>query len=173
MNRVKVLRWATIACSLLMAGCQNTDSPGKPDKAQVEIEQSEASAKAQEELKQASQEWDRLYNSGDVDNLVALYAEDTVSMPPGAPTISGREALQADFKGFFSKNVARHETMVDKVLIEGDLALEVARYKLTFKPREGGAEVVETGRHMETRRKIDGQWKIILEIWNSDSPAPK
>jgi ketosteroid isomerase-like protein len=127
----------------------------------------------QEELRQASAVWDRLFNAGDGAKLALLYAEDAISMPPNSPTIKGRGAIQADLEGYFAGNAARHETMVETIVREGDLAIESARYRLTYKPRAGGAEVVETGRHLECRRKIGGQWKIVLEIWNLDTPAPK
>ena len=94
-------------------------------------------------------------------------------MPPNAPTMRGRQALQADFKSFFEANIARHETMVDEMVIEGSLAIERAHYRLSYRPRAGGTEVIETGRHLECRKKIDGKWQIVLEIWNSDTPPPK
>jgi uncharacterized protein (TIGR02246 family) len=127
----------------------------------------------QEELRQASAEWDDLFNAGNAAKLALLYAEDAVSMPPNSPTVQGRSAIQADFESFFAVNVARHETIVDDILKEGTLAIEAARYRLTYKPRAGGTEIVESGRHLECRRKIDGKWKIVLEIWNSDTPASK
>ena len=150
----------TVVCLMLIIGCQSPSQSHKP-------------GPSQEELRQTSQEWDRLFNIGDAVKIASLYADDVVSMPPNSPTLTGRGALRTDFETFFAKNMARHETMVDKIVMEGDLAIEVARYRLTYRPRVGGAEIVETGRHMETRRKIDGRWRIILEIWNSDSPAPK
>lgn len=127
----------------------------------------------QEELRQASADWDRLFNLGDAEKLAALYAEDTISMPPNSPTVQGRRAMQADFESFFASNVARHETMADRIFNQGDLAIEAARYRMTYRPRAGGAEVVESGRHTECRRKIDGKWLIVLEIWNSDTPSAK
>ncbi len=126
-----------------------------------------------DDLRKASEEWDNLFNAGDAAKLAPLYAENVISMPPNLPTIQGRKALQADFESFFAANVARHETTVDEILMDGSLAIERAHYRLTYRPRAGGAEVVETGRHLECRQKIDGKWKIVLEIWNSDAPAPK
>ena len=152
------------ATLLLLTGCQNVC----PFRAH-----NEPAALQQEELRQASAEWDRAFNAGDAAKLALLYAEDATSMPPNNPTLRGRKAIQADFETFFAGNVARHETIVDEILQEGDLAIEAARYRLTFKPRAGGAEVVESGRHLECRRKIDGKWRIILEIWNSDAPVSK
>jgi ketosteroid isomerase-like protein len=59
------------------------------------------------------------------------------------------------------------------ITVESGLAIERAHYRLTYRPRAGGAEVVETGRHVECRRKIGGQWLIVTEIWNTDAPPTK
>ena len=91
-------------------------------------------------------------------------------MPPGEPTVRGRAALQADFQKFLSDNSARHETKTEDIVRQGDLAIERARYTLTFMPKAGGAQVTESGRHIECRRWIDGRWQIIWEMWNSDHP---
>ena len=149
---------------ILLCGCQ-TDvhlQAGRPPAALLE-----------DELRQASVEWDRSFNSGEIAKLAGLYADDAISMPPNAPTILGRRALQAEFKSFLEANTARHETTVDGMTRDGSLAIERAHYRLIYKPRTGGAEVIETGRHLECRRKIDGRWQIILEIWNLDTPPPK
>jgi ketosteroid isomerase-like protein len=149
---------ALLISLLLASGCQTADHArsGRPD-----------------ELTRASQEWDRHFNAGDAAALTALYAENAVSMPPSLPTLQGRAALQRDFEGFFAINEARHETTVDEIIVEGGLAIERAHYRLTYRPRGGGAEVVETGRHVECRRRIGDQWLIVTEIWNTDAPSPK
>jgi uncharacterized protein (TIGR02246 family) len=162
---MKTNRFFLLAASLLLlAGCQSV-SDSRPRR--------ELDAPQREELRQVSAEWDRLFNTADTAKLASLYAEDAVSMPPNSPTVQGRKAIQAEFEAFFASNAAHHETIVDQFLKEGDLAIEVARYRMTYKPRAGGTEVVETGRHLECRRRIDGQWKIVMEIWNFDTPASK
>lgn len=144
------------ACLFLAVGCQSAGS-----------------LREGESLRQAGAEWDRIFNSGDAAKLAALYAEDAVSEPPNNPTVQGRAAIQKEFEGFFATNVARHETKVDDLIVSGDLAIEAAHYRLTVKPKAGGTETVETGRHVECRRCIGGKWQIVLELWNLDTPAPK
>ena len=149
---------------MLLQGCERASQPAL---------RAQADPSSEAELREISREWDKHFNSGDAARLAALYAEDAVSMPPNSPTLKGRKALEEDFKAFLSANIARHETTVDQIVREGDIAIEVARYRMTQKPRAGGAEQVETGRHVQTRRKIAGQWKIVVEIWNLDTPLPK
>ena len=121
-----------------------------------------------EPISNAGTEWDRRFNAGDAAGLAELYAADVVSMPPNAPTVTGREAVRKEFQSFFAANTARHETMTDQIIRQGDLAIERARYVLTFKPKSGVAEIRETGRHVECRRRIDGTWQIVWEIWNTE-----
>ena len=125
-------------------------------------------------LARISAEWDARFNAGDAVGLSALYAVDAVSMPYDAPPLRGRAALRADFGSFFAVNTRqRHETHVEDVVISGDLAIERARYTLRYTPKNGTDEVVETGKHLECRRRINGRWQIIYEIWNRDTaPGP-
>ncbi len=124
-----------------------------------------------EDLKTAGAEWDRLFNSRDASALAALYAEDVISMPFNAPTIHGRQALQADFEKFFSQNTGRHETLVEEILGTDDWGIERARYVLTYSPLSAGGVVKETGRHVVCRKKSNGKWQIAWELWNTDTPA--
>jgi ketosteroid isomerase-like protein len=126
-----------------------------------------------EQLREASHEWDRLFNGGDWAGLAQLYAVDAISMPPEGPMVQGRAAIERELQSFLSSNVARHDTTVIETFARGDLAVEVGTYRMVYRPRVGGPEIVESGRHMQTRRKIDGRWLIVAEIWNLDPPAKK
>jgi uncharacterized protein (TIGR02246 family) len=151
-------QWLCGLAGLLLMGCQSGLV---------------APASEQKALQQCSAEWDRLFNARDAARLAQLYAADAVSMPPGAATLQGREALRKEFESFFAANTARHETTVDQLLIEGDLSIESARYRLISKRSGDNSETIETGRHLECRRRISGQWQIVLEIWNVDTPPAK
>jgi ketosteroid isomerase-like protein len=105
--------------------------------------------------------------------LAEQYAEDAISMPPNAPTVRGRKAILAEFEKFFRENEGGHRTDVDEVLTGDGWAIERARYTMHIKPKTGGPEIVETGRHVMCRRKIGGNWLIVWEIWNSEAPPPK
>jgi uncharacterized protein (TIGR02246 family) len=102
--------------------------------------------------------------------MAALYAEDAQSMPFMGPELHGRAALRNDFNTFFSENdSAVHTTFVDSIIMRNDLAIERAHYRLTYKPHNASTQI-ETGRHIECRKKVDGKWLIFWEIWNTDPP---
>ncbi len=113
--------------------------------------------------------WEKAYNGGDAKGVAAQYAEDAVLLPPGAPAVSGRAAIQA----FFAKDIAASAGagavfVVDPktdVGVSGDMGWESGRYKVTVK----GA-VVETGKFLSVSRKKDGKWLYLRDTWNADAP---
>lgn len=149
---------------VLCASCQQ-DEAAKASK--------EGAAVDNQYLKSAGAEWDKLFNAGDISSLAALYAEDAMSMPFNAPTVRGRQAIQTELRNFLAQNTAKHETFIEDVLVSGDWAIERARYTMTYTPKSTAPQIIETGRHVMGRKKIDGRWQIAWEIWNSDQPLPK
>lgn len=113
--------------------------------------------------------WEKAYNGGDAKGVAALYAEDALLLPPGAPGVSGRAAILA----FFTKDIASTKTagaifVLDPktdVGVSGNMGWESGTYKATVK----GA-VVETGKFLSVSRKKDGKWLYIRDTWNADAP---
>jgi ketosteroid isomerase-like protein len=146
----------------LSAGCRTDSKPARSNQPSAEDEST---------LKQAPAQWDRLFSSAQATSLATLYSQDVVSMPYELPSVQGRQAQQATFEQFFSENEnARHETTVDEILTTNEWAIERGHYTMTYTPRKTGIQIVETGRHVMCRKKVDGAWQIVWEIWNTDQP---
>ena len=115
--------------------------------------------------------WIKAYNAVDADALVALYAEDAVLNPPGAPAARGHAAMREFIKKDAGAMAASGTTLsLDPARdhgISGDLAWEWGRFKATDK---SGA-TVDVGKYVTVYRKTNGKWLIIRDIWNSDQPA--
>ena len=113
--------------------------------------------------------WEKAYNGGDAKSVAALYAEDALLLPPGAPGVSGRAAIQA----FVTKDIASPKAgeavfvinPKTDVGVSGNMGWESGMYKVTVK----GA-VVETGKFLSVSRKQDGKWLYIRDTWNADAP---
>ena len=113
--------------------------------------------------------WEKAFTAGDAKALAALYTEDAILMPPGAPPVNGRAAIQE----FFVKDVAAAKaagavfTLNPKtdVGVSGNMGWESGTYKVTVK----GA-VVETGKFLSVSRKKDGKWLYLRDTWNADAP---
>jgi ketosteroid isomerase-like protein len=124
--------------------------------------------------------WGKAYNGGDANSVTALYADDAVLLPPGAPSARGRAAILA----FYTKDIADTKaqdavlalgcepgdrspapcTSQTEVGVSGDTGWEVGYMKVLVK----GA-VVDTGKWLSVMRKKDGKWQLYRDIWDMDT----
>jgi uncharacterized protein (TIGR02246 family) len=123
---------------------------------------------AEDEVRAASLAWDVAYNSGDVEELIDLYHDDAVSIPPGLPALAGKQNIRTDFEGFFEAFTATHQTTIAEIEITGDLAVERATYTWSGTIKETGEALSEAGRHIVVRKRVAGAWKVLWEIWNTN-----
>jgi ketosteroid isomerase-like protein len=103
----------------------------------------QAANNAERELLAASAAWDEAFNSGDVDGVMALYADGAVSMPPGFPDLVGKAAIQADYEFLFENFDFQHQTTVVQLEIHGAMAVERGEYTNLVTPADG-SPFVET-----------------------------
>jgi ketosteroid isomerase-like protein/quercetin dioxygenase-like cupin family protein len=114
--------------------------------------------------------WLQAYNAGDVDRIVAMYAEDGIMMPPNAPAASGRAAMRAYITAGVAEAKAAGVTLVNgenHAGVSGNLGWHSGSYKVT----DASGATVDSGNYLETARKTDGKWLILRDIWNSDRPT--
>lgn len=151
----KLWKAAYIAAGLLaLAGC----APSAPD----------AGSKADEEaLRKGTEAWISAYSKGDIDALLALYADDAVAMPPGAPIVATREGLQ----DYFTTDIA---TSAGTVVELGPSAAGVSgRYGWhagAFLIKDTSGNKVNAGKYLEVWRKQGDQWRLLRVSWNFDAP---
>jgi ketosteroid isomerase-like protein len=147
---------AVIAAGLLaFAGCQQAPKNTDADKS---------------EMQDGTRAWAVAYNAGDADGVVALYGEDAVVMPPGAPVVYGRAAIRDYIAGDSAAAKAAGLTLTiehgDSVGISGDVAWHSGPYSIS----DATGARVAGGSYIEALQKVDGKWYIVRDIWNSDSP---
>ena len=114
-------------------------------------------------------EYDRVCATGDAAAYAALYTDDAVLMPPNAPTVEGRPAIENWAKDIFKD---MHLDVVAKeaeIIVTGDWAIVRGTYSVTFTPREGGVSIEDAGKWLAVMSKQpDGLWKYSNNMWSSD-----
>lgn len=103
--------------------------------------------------------------AGDVEALVDnFYATDAVILPPGAPRITGREAIVAFWKGMLGMGISKMSLETTEVSSSGDLAYGVGRYGLSV----GGHDQV--GKFVVVyRRQADGNYRAVVDSFSPDA----
>jgi uncharacterized protein (TIGR02246 family) len=108
------------------------------------------------------------YNSGDVNAIVALYAEDAILSPPGAPPARGH----SEIREFLTKDIEASKTA--GITLNGNSTTDVGVCETlgwewgTFTVNDGSGAAVDQGKYITVYGKKDGKWLIIRDIWNSD-----
>lgn len=94
-----------------------------------------------------------------------VYTRDARVMPPGAPTVQGRDAA-AQFWAAAAQQLGVTRVALATEANEplGDGAYEVGRATLTL----GGGQQA-TAKYVVIWRQEDGQWRWHVDIWNMDA----
>ena len=133
-------------------------------------------------IRAGTNSWAQSFNAGNAGAVVALYSEDALLMPPGAPPARGtaaiKEAIAKEIAGAKKGGVTFTLGTNDEVVVGGEMAWHSGAYFIMDK----AGKPVETGKYLEVWEKKNGKWRIVRDIWNSDgagatpaaapSPAP-
>jgi uncharacterized protein (TIGR02246 family) len=107
--------------------------------------------------------------TGDLEALVALYAEDAVYMPAAGIRVTGHEAIGQSLSPVLER-VTEVEIAGDASEIIGDWAIERGRYSLMTMP-EGAEAVEQAGYYISvSRRQPDGSFKLAWLASNYNAP---
>jgi ketosteroid isomerase-like protein len=125
-------------------------------------------------IKALLDEFDVSLNAGDFERRVSLYyAEDAVRMPPDEPMVKGKAAILAWSKKGAELYTYQLDNVAEDVQVDGDLAFMRGTFSGTLTPKAGGEPITALGKWMAVyKRQVDGSWKCIADIYNSDNPLP-
>jgi len=104
--------------------------------------------------------------ANDAEALAATYTEDAILLPPNAPRVEGRAAIQEYFSTF--PTVTSFEINVLEVGGVGDVVYVMGTFSMGLDM--GGEEpVIDTGKYLDIRKKqADGSWLFYRDMFNSD-----
>jgi len=122
-------------------------------------------------LKAITAAWLDAYNAGDVEKIVAMYAEDAVLMPPHAAVAPGHAGIRA----FLTTDAAAAKAAGVKLVpgaatagVAGDTGWESGSYTVA----NASGATVDSGSYLSVSRKSNGKWLLVRDIYNSDRPLP-
>lgn len=122
--------------------------------------------KAAGKLNALDQKFQAAYKAGDVDTLVAIYTEDARLMAPNMPMAQGSAAIRDAFAGMIHDGLGLELTVTDSIAGQG-VGYNVGTYVVTA---PDGTHL-DSGKYVETWRKVGEDWRMSNDIWNSDLPA--
>lgn len=106
------------------------------------------------------------YNSGDLEQVIAYYADDLIKDRQGAAPEAKAEAAER-IRGVFRNYEGRLSVANDEIVTSGDLAYTRGTLKITLTPRAGGPPQHLERRFLEIWRKRDGRWLVVRTMDNT------
>lgn len=121
-------------------------------------------------IRELDRQWVERVGAGDIDWVVGLYTADGRLMAPNAPAAEGREAVRDGWEHLLAIPGVSLTFEPAEVDISGDgrMAYEVGRYHMSFESPDG--PVTDQGKFVLVWRKVGDQWKVAVDIFNSDLP---
>ena len=115
--------------------------------------------------------WTVLNQKRDIAKVMEMYAPDAIIMAPGQNVVTGIETIRKQFESMFADTSLLWDTFSwtsEKVEVSasGDLAYIEGSNMMKLKTPNGIIE--DSGKGVDIWRKIDGKWKVVLTIWNSN-----
>jgi len=98
-----------------------------------------------------------------------MYTEEASLMPPNAGIVEGRAAIRAWLAAF--PPMAGFTLTPIEIDGRGDLAYVRGTYSFTLVGPDGHQIGEDRGKFVEVRRRQNGKWLVVIDIFNSDLPA--
>ncbi len=118
-------------------------------------------------------QWTAAFKARDIDNLVSLYASDAVAIAPDAKMRVGHQAIRESLQSWLADTVESETSSgtIDAVEVaaSGDLAYARGSGRFSQNTPKGLVDCSEEW--VTVYRKMDGNWKIIVDIITNDKPV--
>jgi ketosteroid isomerase-like protein len=124
----------------------------------------------EQRIRKGAEDFSAAAQSRDSSAIANFYAEDAKLMPPNTALVTGREGSRSFWGAMVLMPNFSLTIHTDSVMVagSGDLALETGAYQLSMDAP--GGHVTDTGKYATAYKKAGTEWKIIVDIFNSDLP---
>src|SRR5438445_4330267 len=133
-------------------------------------------------IRDLDKKWVQAVAAKDTAAIANVYAVDAEFLAPGAPRAGGRAAVRQAWVGLLKAPnlVLTFEPSKITIASSADIAYETGSYRLGYdlpKARrvKGRAapksrRLEDTGKYVVAWKKVNGEWKVQYDIFNSDKP---
>ncbi|MFN2397348.1 MAG: SgcJ/EcaC family oxidoreductase [Gemmatimonadaceae bacterium] len=104
--------------------------------------------------------------------FASYFAENGVLMPSNGAQVTGREAIQTFWSDFLKTPNATMSFTPTRIEVSqaGDMAYDIGTYSFGMDTPQGRFE--DEGKYATVWKKINGEWKIAVDVGNSNKPLP-
>ena len=120
-------------------------------------------------IRNLAQDFVTSFNTGNYDQVAALFAQDGAFMAPHHDPAYGPKAVERLLRqiGEAGYEDLRLETV--RVESSGDLAMEIGRYTVAIRQPDGTI-LADRGKYVKAWRRL-GVWLIVADCWSTNLPT--
>ena len=151
---MKLNLFAAALAFAALASCQQPN--GKADTAKIEAQ-----------LRQDEARWNQAYAAHDAAALAGAYADDAALANPGAPLVTGIDAIRKETSAFAADPNLQVQFASDRVQVaaSGDLAYTRGHYTLTMTDPATKKPATSKGSYLTVwQKQKDGAWKAVEDF---------
>ncbi len=125
-------------------------------------------AAEEQAIRDLDAEWVAAVAAGDAAKCASFYAPDGYLLPPGMDPVTGPESLEQAWAGVIEAlPYLSFEPTKIVVAAAGDMAWDYGTYQVLDAP---GGGVADHGKYLVVWQKIDGEWKVVADMFNTSMP---
>ncbi|MGA9306660.1 MAG: DUF4440 domain-containing protein [Candidatus Sulfotelmatobacter sp.] len=122
-------------------------------------------------IRNLDQDFVTSFNTGNYDQVAALFAQDGAFMAPHHDPAYGPKAVERLLRQFAESGYEDLRLETIRVEASGDLAMEIGRYSVGIR-RPDGTIIADRGKYVKAWRRL-GAWLIVADCWSSNLPVPR
>lgn len=118
------------------------------------------------QIQSANNKFMTAYNSQDAHRIATeIFAADAVIYPPGSAAVSGGpDVIEGFWQAVMDAGVHKAEIKTNNATQYGNIAIDVGSVKLY----DDQSNLLDEAKYIVEWIKLDDNWKIIKDIWNSN-----
>jgi len=116
-----------------------------------------------------TQDYCTAFNTGNYDQVAALFASDGLYMPPNHEPIQGPKAIEWLLLQYGEKGYQDLRLETTRVDYAGDLAVELGRYTVLVHQPDG-TTFADRGKFVHAWKRL-GAWLLVADSWSSNLPC--
>ncbi len=118
-----------------------------------------------------SQDFVTSFNTGNYDQLAALFAPDGVFMAPNHEPAHGPKAVERLLRQFGENGYEGLRVETTRIESSADMAMEIGRYSVAIRQPDGTTSA-DRGKYLKVWRRL-GAWLIVADCWSSNLGVPQ
>ena len=149
----------------------DTDTPEAENEAETESSAASAPCEAMDitdQIQAMGQEVVAAYEQGDAEALANFFTDDGQAFQPNSGIVTGKDNIRDFWQAMLDVGAERYEMSISSAKAMGKVAHAVGSSQLYL----ADDVLLDEAKFVLILHKVNGQWKIQTDIWNSNMPCP-